>query len=378
MNHTRLIVVACALAALSACGARTSLGTGETSSSSGCASLAPACVVAASDPCGASSVAPPSCDASTKRWSCPSVSRVYERATDAPSVCLPFHDDALSVGGSIVRVPTDDGRCLWIAEDVRWSDGTSARNVAFTIDPSAPFGTCPSKSATPPTPIVTLAGDDPSILVQINQGYRLAGRTHVLYRLFKLDSSSAFGVTDIGGGVAHWDAQSQRIVVPPPTELAWGTDLDLGDAFLVQNDTALVWGCPGPPHFLTEGCLLRQLDGNDSIAQVSSQSFDSGPWLSSVIATTSGLLHVYAVGFGSDLQTHTATSTSGPWSPGGDLAHCDLPSADPKAFCAGPVVHEEIDDPTRPGEWVVSYGIGSTGVRTSNPDDYWTRLVWVK
>ncbi|HSQ66540.1 MAG TPA: hypothetical protein VLM85_25140 [Polyangiaceae bacterium] len=381
MIRTRSFVVVAALAtALAGCGARTSLGTTGASSSS-CPSLAPACVAPGADPCGPWQAVAASCDAASHEWSCPSGSRVHARAAEQPDVCLPFHDQTgvASLGGSLVRVPTGDGRCLWIAEDVSFTDGTSARNLAFTVDPAAPFATCPKTSATPPAPAVTLAGgDDPSILVQIDGGYRLGGETHVVYRLFRLDASSAFGVVDVGGGVAHWDAGLQRIVVPPPASLAWGTDLDLGDAMLVEGDHALVWGCPGPPSFLTESCVLARLDANDSLSLVPGSAFDSGPWISSVVRTPAGgALHVYAVGFGTDLQTHEAAAPEGPWSAGAGLGRCALPAADAKAFCAGPVVHEELCDPTRPGEWAVTYGVGSTGTRTGNPDDYWSRLTWV-
>jgi hypothetical protein len=94
------------------------------------------------------------------------------------------------------------------------------------------------------------------------------------------------------------------------------------------------------------------------------------------------LVHVYAVAFGSTLETHQAPAVTGPWTSGPTLAACDLPGRDPHAFCAGPVVHEEIGDPARSGELVVSYGIGTTAPEQSallaaHPEDYWTRLAWV-
>ena len=111
--------------------------------------------------------------------------------------------------------------------------------------------------------------------------------------------------------------------------------------------------------------------------------FDSGPWVSSVVhdRASGSLLHVYAVGFGSDLQTHVARAPEGPWTGGASLGRCELPAGDPKAFCAGPVVHSELLDPTRPGEWAITYGIGTTDGAArarARPEDYWTRLGWLR
>jgi len=249
-------------------------------------------------------------------------------------------------------------------------------------------------SGMPPTPIVTMeGGDDPNVLVQIDGGYRLAGVTHVLYRLFGIDASSPVGVDELGGGVGRWDPQTQKIVVGPPGKFPWGLDLDLGDAFLADDaGHELVLGCKQPGMFLVQGCELARLDENDGVelfskdaqwipstdASLGAVLFGSGTWTSSITARASGLRHVYAVDFGTTIQTHVASSATGPWTDGPDLAPCDLPSADPKAFCAGPIVHDELADPTRPDELVVSYGVGSTGASTGNVDDYWPRLVWTK
>ena len=112
--------------------------------------------------------------------------------------------------------------------------------------------------------------------------------------------------------------------------------------------------------------------------------FRSGTWNSSVVSSASGLRHVYAVDFGGTIQSDVASNVTGPWTAAPDLATCDLPTDDPKSFCAGPTVHSEISDPTRPGELAITYGVGTTSSSTSftppnaNPDDYWPRLIWVK
>lgn len=293
-----------------------------------------------------------------------------------------------------MRVPTDDGRCLWIAETVELEDGATRRNVAFELDRALPFGTCPAGAGNSnlESAVTVLGPPDPTLLVQISAAYRLGGQTRVLYRLFREDASAVFGVTLLGGGIGKWDPAVQRIVVGGTNGLGWGTDFDIGDAVLVQGDRAYAWGCPGPPEFLTEGCVLTRFGETGSVELLLEDGawapkasaaggkvvFHSGPWISSVVESSYGFLHVYAVGFGSSLVTHAATDLEGPWTEGSELARCPLPEDDPKAFCAGPVVHEELSDPTRPDERAVTVGIGTTSGVPPHGDAFWTRLVWVR
>jgi hypothetical protein len=111
-------------------------------------------------------------------------------------------------------VPTDDGRCLWIAERVATPTGALITNVAIEVDRSAPFGTCPTTGALvggAPTSIVHVEGGaDPSISVQIASAFRVGGVTRVVYRLFQSDPSTVFGVVYLGGGLGQWDPGSQR------------------------------------------------------------------------------------------------------------------------------------------------------------------------
>jgi hypothetical protein len=382
------------------CGARTELSGGAPAMA--CESIPPPCIAPnATDPCGEGSVVTAVCDASTHTWSCPSGSRVYARAPEPSAVCRPFLGAPIkSIGpwglSAMTRVPTDDGRCLWIADSATLLDGTTARNVAFQPDPTAPFGTCPSSTLTPPTPIVTVAsGDDPSILVQIDGGYRLAGKTHVLYRVFRQDSTATFGAVEVGGGVGRWDQSTQRIVIPTvKAPFPWGLDLDLGDASLIATDGAhaFVWGCARPGMFLEQGCELARLDTLDAVELLSPKGmwlpttdatqgailFGAGSWTSSVVGQGNALRHIYISDFGNKLQSDAASNTTGPWTKGADLAACDLPLGhDPKSFCAGPIVHGELSDPTRPGELAVTYGVGSSAAMPpGSAQDYWTRLVW--
>ena len=387
---------------LCACGARTGLS--QTDVSSDCHATAPICVQNATDPCGPPTVVMATCDASAHQWSCPSGARLYARAETA-GVCRPFHGASGlgSVGpwglSDMARVPTDDGRCLWVADSAALADGTIARNVALEPDPNAPFGTCPTESLTPPTPIVTVEGPpDPSILVQIDGGYRLGGKTHVLYRIFRTDPTATFGAVEVGGGVGRWDQNTQRIVIPDPSKpFPWGLDLDLGDAQLVASDGthAFVWGCAQPGQFLKQGCELARLDAGDAVELFSKNGqflptvdasqgatvFFGGTWMSSVAAAPSGFVHVWMDDFGSTIHSDVASDPTATWTPSKDLAQCDLPTADdPKSFCAGPIVHSELADPTRPGELPITYGVGSSSLTTppGTADDYWPRLVWVE
>jgi hypothetical protein len=393
----RLPLFACAFAfAASGCGDRTLLET------QACPEASPQCVQSR-DACEAPVTVAPTCDLKTGAWTCPASARVYARAATSSTTCLPFHEAGGPIGqlgGSLVRVPVDGGRCLWVAETVVTSTGESVRNVGFE-QASAPFGSCPTHATFlggAPVPAVTIEGGDEgsSILAQIDGGYRLGGRTYVLYRLFQVDASAIFGVSELGSGLGSWDEATQQIVVPGPSSLRWAPTLDLGDASLVVGGVPYVFGCHGPAHFLTNDCNLARL-GPSGAAELFAGSgdwvasgevgeaatvFDSGPWISSVVPSVpGGFVHVYAVGFGSTLETHEAPSVTGPWSAGPTLAACDLAPGDSHGFCAGPVVHSELADPTRPGERVVSYGVGSTANQTAlaaaSPEAYWTRLVWV-
>lgn len=400
MTSPRSVALMLAAFAAASCGTRTGLLDPPATPPSDAAT----CVAPDADPCGPPRLVPSACDAATLSWTCPPGSRPFARATARPEVCRPFSEPGgpvLSLGGSLARVPTDDGRCLWIAEEVTLSPGQQLRNVAFEVDDEAPFGQCPlrpSFAGGVARTAVVIEGDDPSLVAQITGGYRRGGATTVTYRLFRREAGAAFGLRELGTGLGRWDARSQRIVVPGPGGLRFGTDLDLGDASLSLGEQAYLFGCPGPPMFLTERCVAGRLDEADRLelfgggrwiesarGSDATTVFESGPWISSVVALPGAarLAHVFAVGFGSDLQAHTAAAPEGPWTSATSLARCDLPSDDDSAFCAGPVVHLELADPTRPGELPVTYGVGTTAEdqaarAAARPEAYWSRLQWVR
>lgn len=396
------------------CGARTGLFLDESAPASsavaGAAALPPAscgtapqCVTRdASDPCGPARLVDPECDAATLQWHCPAGAWAYARAPESSS-CLPLQSSAPAVAGlaaSLSRFPTADGRCLWVAEELDLASGEVVHNIAFEPDLRAPFGTCPSEAqfVTSQRGLSTSAffADGSSIdpsrqYVQITGGFLSGGQTLITYRLFSVDPNAVFGVTELGTGLGRWDVASERILLSPQPRFA--TDLDYGNASFTDGDYAYLWGCNAPGPFFLEGCLLARRDHSDRIELFTSAQtwsatarpsqgaivFDDGPWLSSVqrSAASSNLVHVFANDFADHLQIQSAAHPEGPWSDARTLAPCVRPSADPQAYCAGPVVHAELADPTRPNELVVSYGVATTGPGTGALGDYWSRLTWL-
>lgn len=396
-------------AILAGCGAHSAIPVDPSCGSGDTTADVPTCVAANDDdPCGPLHLVAPVCNPSTRTLRCPERAWPYARAAEAPDTCLPFSDLFVSgqslqgwgVGGSPVPVPTDDGRCLWVVDTIQMEMGGTIPNVAFEIDRTAPFGTCPTAASfaggAPASVVQIEGGEYPDVRVQIASAFRFAGETRVAYRLFKDDPYAVYGVVDLGGGLGRWDPTTQRIVVQGPSAIAFPTTLDLGTASLVQPDHAYLWGCPKADDLINE-CIVTRLDpqgtmelftGNGSWTTTLDGSLGattilSGPWVSSVVAKpgSGGLLHVYAGGFGTTLETQVAPAPEGPWAAAAPLGGCQLPGADAGAYCAGPVVHPELADPTRPGEVVVSYAVGSTSpdqdtLKAADPKGYWGRLVW--
>jgi hypothetical protein len=166
---------------------------------------------------------------------------------------------------------------------------------------------------------------------------------------------------------------------------------------MAKDGFLYLWGCPPPIDFLTEKCLVARFDAAEqmelfqgaatwskSTAQANAaRLFEAGPWLGSVVPRPNGFLHAYAAGFGSDIQAHASSGIEGPWTKASNLHHCDLPAGDPKAYCAGPVIHEEMANPASPAGIVITYGVGTTApngaqLQATKPDDYWPRLAWVQ
>jgi hypothetical protein len=407
---------------LLSCGARTALvldepPTGPTAAVAGGPNLPKTCSSGsqcitrdAADPCGPRQVVAPQCDPTTLQWHCPDGAWPYERAT-SDTECLPLHAGSLKIdklSGSLSRVPTADGRCIWIAEELRLSSGATLRNVGFEPDPRAPFGACPNEvkflgGHGPESSVFFADGtaiDSSSQYVQITGGFRggaapgVSAAPAISYRLYRVDPNATFGLAELGTGLGYWDAASERILVPKQPR--FGADLDYGNASWSEGAYSYLWGCNAVGHYLTEGCLLGRRDAQDRVelyigpnswsatagASAGVVVFDDGPWLSSVersnLTGSDYLLHVFASAFSDHLQIQRADRPEGPWDDAATLAPCTRPASDAKAYCAGPILHAELADPTRPGELVVSYGLATTGPGTGSQQDYWSRLAWVR
>lgn len=387
----------CALALLIAgCGARSALiePVATRDAAATCVAPAPICARAAEDPCGASTLASARCEGTA--WRCPEGASVYAREDDV-AACVPAPEGGGTLRGSLARVPTGDGRCLWIASEHVAADGTVTRNAAFESPSPQPFGRCPRalrRAAGLPGEAVRVEGGDPRDLAQVTGGFWFAG-AWMTYRLFRADGGPHFGLTLVGSGLARWTSGGVELSRVPDARFA---SMDLGDASLVWRDRAYVVGCPGPIAFLTERCVLARFDVDERgevfvggatpwapLAEASRAAtvFDAGPWVSSLLEGAPGALHqVFTVGFGADLQARRASAPEGPWSSASSLQRCELPGDDPNAYCAGPVAHTELRDPTRPGEVWISYGVGTTAPdgaarARARPEAYATRLARV-
>ncbi len=269
-----------------------------------------------------------------------------------------------------------------------------------SLIPHAPFGACPSAvkflgTSGPATMVRFSDGSevDPDIeQVQITGGFSQGGSTRVSYRLFRVDSNAVFGLTELGTGLGDWDASSEHILVREQPRFA--TDLDFGNASWVEGGYAYLWGCNAPGHYLTEGCLLARREAYDRVdvylgAQAMGRS-DARPRRRDRVRRRAVDLGRRAQ---SEREQRSAArvrqrlyrSLAGPAREFARRAvgqRCPTRSvqaarADEKSYCAGPVLHQELADPTRPNELVVSYGVASTGTGTGARLDYWSRLAWL-
>lgn len=151
--------------------------------------------------------------------------------------------------------------------------------------------------------------------------------------------------------------------------------------------------CPPPIVDLVERCLLARIDAGGATTYWAGDrwaptwdgertGFDAGPWISAVTELDGAYIALTVIGFGSELRAARTGDFVDRWGAATNVARCALPSGDADAFCAGPVVHEELRDPLRRGVLPVTYGIGTTAPdrdarRAAQPRDYWTRLAFV-
>lgn len=337
-------------------------------------------------PCDPLALVAATCTAET--WSCPAGSSVYAQPW-ADDLCLPLEGRVsgglFSDGVHEAPVPVAIGdRCAWVFPV---ESGGTIELVAIDTAPS-----CAALSAdTSAGPITDLTGE--LDYVALDGSFEDAdGNTRVLARGWLFDAFAPFGVRSLGVGLGR--VRGERIQVTD--SWLFGDDVDLGDAAIVVDDFLYAYGCPGTPHFLEEDCIvgrapLASIDTRDAWELLGDggwgsgtprRVFGSGPHRSAVVEDPrgSGFLHVYAIGFGTDLMVSTASAPEGPWREPRILSHCDLPSDDPGAYCAGPTIHRELLDPLDPGALVVGYAIGTTSEdsaerRARSPEAYWPHVV---
>lgn len=317
-------------------------------------------------------------------WVCPGDATVYV-APWSEDRCLPLFGALPLRSDGVHEAPVPvpmDGRCAWVFPSA--DDGTSL---------SATFAATRCSALELPMPVAT-RGDGFDYLALQGSFVDDGGAVRVLARGWAFDASAPFGVRGVGVGFGHVEGD---VIESAP---AWLFDdtLDLGDAAVVDGGFLYAYGCPGDPVFLEENCIVGRapLDRIDEAAAWSIlgtggwgvgehvRVFGSGPHRGAVVRDPrGGFLHVYAIGFGSTIEATHADRPEGPWSPASTLVACELPADDPDAYCAGPGVHVELFDPTRPNELVISYAIGTTADdgparREAAPDAYWPRVVRVR
>lgn len=365
-----------------------------------------ACVEQRGGACGAWSEVDPLCgDDGT--WRCPAGAAVHVAVEEPPGPCLPFfavEDGAFAVlAGVGVEIETDDGRCLWSAGYGETTAGERISHAAGALPSPLPFGACPTEGD-------WLGGDRPrsiadegslgeGAVVSLRSTVRVDGTTWVFFRQWIWDEDAVFGLRKVGSGVARWSDSVGAIDLGPG--LVWRGDADFGDAAFVVDDAVLLLGCYGEPDFLTFHCRLARHLGASLGDGTGWEYYRDGPtdeWTARladavpVVASgperavvafhepTGRWLHVFAVGFGSDLEIRSAPTPEGPWSDAVVLAACDLPTGDPDAFCREPVLRPSLADPLRPTELVLTYNVdtlaeGGDARRRASPAAYWPRLV---
>ena len=350
-----------------------------------CSSAPPPRCVTRASPCDP--LSPVAAECVDDLWACPAGAELYARPWE-DAVCLPLEGELDLFLDGVHEAPLPvpiDGECRWLVPlssedgvtDVAARSGRACRDVELVSR----------------APAVEPSGDSSYLGMQASF-IDATGSARVLVRGWRFDPLAPFGVRDLGVGLGR--VEGSRVIAP--STWLFDPSIDLGDAALVFEDHLYAFGCPGIPEWIEEDCFVgrARLDAIDDPSAWRElgeggwgtgpplRVFGSGPHRGPVARDPrgTGLIHVYAVGFGSSIEITRALRPEGPWSPAATLATCDLPPDDPGAYCAGPIVHVELWDPFEPSTIVVGYSIGTTSDdgdarRRADPSAYWPRLVRV-
>lgn len=325
-------------------------------------------------------------------WACPQGAEPYVPPW-ADDLCPPLQATGSPFVDGVHEAPVPiamDGQCRWLLPTSAHTNPDGAPNHAVA-DPGRACDGIRLLSGEPAVE-VPAAGSWVGIQATMQDS---GGRVRALVRGWRLDPLAAFGVRSLGVGLATVEGQRLRV----DDDWLFAPELDLGDAAVVFDDHLYAYGCPGAPEWLEEDCIvgrapLSLIDEGDAWALWGADGwgtggeparvFGSGPHRGPVVRDPrgGGLLHIYAIGFGTDLMLTTAQRPEGPWGDARALVPCELPAADPDAYCAGPVVYLHLWDPFTPDTLVVGYSVGTTSedgerLRAERPGDYWPRIVRV-
>jgi len=337
-------------------------------------------------------------------WHCPEGSEVLTETVQPVDSCLPLYGEAspfVWLASAGTPVERGDGRCMWIlSEGVTETDERLSHPAVILPTSPAPGNCLPGAEVLGGEEPFSVAdeadlGDDD--IASLGDGFRFGGRTWIYYRHWVWDASQVFGVRLLGTRLAwyHDESESVRFL----DGFLWDAEVAFGDAAVVADGVPHVFGCHGPPVFLSTECHVARLVGadigdpaayehyaggdqwSDDIAE-EVPIFESGPHRTAVRyhPGVGRYVLLFAHGFGTQIEIRTAPEPQGPWTAPSVLADCDLPADDPDAFCATPAMHLELMSDWHPDDLAVTYDIGTLAPdaearRLADPAAYWPRLV---
>ncbi len=312
-------------------------------------------------------------------WSCPAGSTPYV-APWSGDRCLPLFADVPAPGGvneAPVPMPVGD-RCAWVYPSL--ADGISLE---------ATFAASSCEALELPMPLETHGGEGYDAVMPQASFLDASGRPLLLMRGWRFEVAVP---TPVGSSFGRLVGDTITI------SSTWAIDPMLGAAAVADGGFLYAYGCLDDPYCRGDDAVvarapLARIDepaawsyfgaGGWGVGEPA-PVFRMGPHRGAVVHDPrGGFLHVYVDGYGTSVEWTHAERPEGPWSTPRVLVACELPSDDPAAFCAAPVIHLELFDPTRPDELVIGYALTTSApdgwtLRTSRRESYWPRIVRVR